>query len=591
MKYLDKINSPKDLRHLSINELNVLATEIRSMLLSKLSTIGGHCGPNLGMVEATIALHYVFDSPTDKIVFDVSHQSYTHKILTGRADAFVFPNLYKSVAGYTNPSESGHDHFIIGHTSTSVSLACGLAKGRDLKKEKYNVIAVIGDGSLSGGEALEGLDWAIELNSNLIIVVNDNQMSIAENHGGLYDNLKELRNSEGKCSNNLFRALGLNYIYVSDGNDIKSLIDAFNVVKDSSSPIVVHINTLKGKGYHFAETEKERFHWSAPFDITTGELKKPMNTDNYNELTAIHLLDKFKEDASICAITAATPSTWGWTEERRKIAGKQFVDVGIAEEHAVALASGIAKAGGKPIFGVCSSFLQRAYDQISQDLCINNNPATILVTTGSLTSMTDVTHLCHFDIPLLSGIPNLIYLAPTNKEEYLAMLDWSIDYNEHPVAIRVPVGKTISANRKVERDFSNLNKYETVLEGEDVAILALGNFFSLGECVAQELEAKHIHATLINPRYISGIDTQLMEALKSNHRLVVTLEDGALDGGFGEKIARYFGPSQMKVACYGGKKQFVDRFNPEEYLESNRLRSDLITFDILKLLNKYYLNH
>ena len=584
MKYVSNIKSPADLKRLTIEEMEVLASEIRTLLIRKLSVHGGHCGPNLGMVEATIAMHYVFNSPEDKIVFDVSHQSYTHKILTGRADAFIYPEHYDDVSGYTEPSESEHDHFIIGHTSTAVSLASGLAKGRDLCGNRGNVIAVVGDGSLSGGEALEGIDWAAELNSNFIIVVNDNQMSIAENHGGLYQGLEQLRQSNGMCENNMFKAMGLDYIYVDKGNDIDALIKAFKQVKDIDHPIVVHINTLKGKGYALAEEDKETWHWSAPFDIETGNLTYNSDAEDYDDLTALHLLEKIKQDKKVCAITAGTPGVWGWTPERRQMAGAGFIDVGIAEEHAVALASGIAKAGGKPVLGLCSSFLQRTYDQISQDLCINDNPATILVLWGSLSSMTDVTHLCHFDIPLLSGIPNLVYLAPTNREEYLAMLDWSIEYRGHPVAIKVPMGATNHATRPVPADFSDINKYEKVESGSDVAIVALGAFFALGENVVRLLKEQGINPTLINPRFITGIDTEMLDDLKRSHRIVVTLEDGALEGGFGEKIARYYGPSDMKVLCYGAKKQFVDRYNIAEFLAGNRLVDTMIVEDIIKLL-------
>ena len=584
MKYVSNIKSPADLKRLTIEDMEALASEIRTLLIWKLSVHGGHCGPNLGMVEATIAMHYVFNSPEDKIVFDVSHQSYTHKILTGRADAFIYPEHYDDVSGYTEPSESEHDHFIIGHTSTAVSLASGLAKGRDLCGNRGNVIAVVGDGSLSGGEALEGIDWAAELNSNFIIVVNDNQMSIAENHGGLYQGLEQLRQSNGMCENNMFKAMGLDYIYVDKGNDIDALIKAFKQVKDIDHPIVVHINTLKGKGYALAEEDKETWHWSAPFDIETGNLTYNSDAEDYDDLTALHLLEKIKQDKKVCAITAGTPGVWGWTPERRQMAGAGFIDVGIAEEHAVALASGIAKAGGKPVLGLCSSFLQRTYDQVSQDLCINDNPATILVLWGSLSSMTDVTHLCHFDIPLLSGIPNLVYLAPTNREEYLAMLDWSIEYREHPVAIKVPMGATNHATRPVPADFSDINKYEKVESGSDVAIVALGAFFALGENVVRLLKEQGINPTLINPRFITGIDTEMLDDLKRSHRIVVTLEDGALEGGFGEKIARYYGPSDMKVLCYGAKKQFVDRYNIAEFLADNRLVDTMIVEDIIKLL-------
>lgn len=583
---LESIQSPADVKRLTLDEMKELAAEIRTLLIEKVSRHGGHCGPNLGMVEATIAMHYVFDSPKDKIVFDISHQSYPHKMLTGRAEAFLKADHYDDVSGYSEPTESEHDHFVIGHTSTSVSLAGGLAKGRDLRGDAGNVIAVIGDGSLSGGEALEGLDWAAELGTNFIIVVNDNQMSIAENHGGLYQNLAALRQSNGMCSNNLFRAMGLDYLYVDKGNQLETLIAAFKKVKDIDHPIVVHINTLKGKGYEKAETDKERFHWSAPFDIATGELLHPVTVETYDELTATHLLDVMKADKTVCAITAGTPGIWNWSPERRQAADKQFVDVGIAEEHAVALASGIAKAGGKPVFGVCSSFIQRAYDQLSQDLCINDNPATILVLWGSLTTMTDVTHLCHFDIPLLANIPNLVYLAPTNREEYLAMLDWSLAYKEHPVAIRVPVGATVPASRPVQTDYSALNRYEVVEHGKDVAILGLGNFFALGEQVHRLLQAQGIQGTLVNPRYISGIDTDLLDSLTADHRLVVTLEDGALEGGFGEKIARYYGPTAVKTRCYGARKEFVDRYSTQDFLAANRLVDTMIAEDVLRLLGK-----
>ena len=584
---LEHIQSPADVKKLSLAEMNTLAEDIRTLLIEKLSRHGGHCGPNLGMVEATIALHYVFDSPRDKIVFDVSHQSYPHKMLTGRVTAFLSESHYDDVSGYSEPSESEHDFFIIGHTSTSVSLAGGLAKGRDLRGETGNVIAVIGDGSLSGGEALEGLDWAAELNSNFIIVVNDNQMSIAENHGGLYENLAELRRSHGNCENNLFRAMGLDYVYVDKGNDLSSLIEAFRKVKDTNHPVVVHINTLKGKGYAPAEEDKETWHWTMPFEISTGALKQKNIGEDYNSLTAAHLLQRMKDDKTVCAITAGTPGIWGWTPARRQEAGKQFVDVGIAEEHAVALASGMAKAGGKPVFGVCSSFLQRAYDQVSQDLCINDNPATLLVLWGSLTSMTDVTHLCHFDIPLLSGIPNLVFLAPTNREEYLAMLDWSLAYDRHPVAIRVPVGEPRSATRPVPTDFSELNKSELVCRGKDVAILGLGNFFALGEQVSSALKDRGIEATLINPRFISGLDESLLDSLVSDHRLVVTLEDGALEGGYGEKVARHFGPTSVKTLCFGARKEFVDRYAPADFFAANHLTVSQIVEDILQSLGGF----
>ena len=583
--YLENIYSPEDVKKLSIEELNKLSGEIRAALLQKLSEHGGHFGPNFGMVETTIALHYVFNSPKDKIVFDVSHQSYVHKMLTGRKDAFLNPAKYDNVSGYTEPQESEHDFFIIGHTSTSVSLASGLAKGRDLTGGNENIIAVIGDGSLSGGEAFEGLDYVAELGTNMIIIVNDNQMSIAENHGGLYKNLKELRDSNGQCECNFFKAMGLDYMYVNDGNNVQALIEAFSKIKDIQHPIVVHINTLKGKGYARAEQDKETYHWRTPFNPETGEAKVNDEEEDYSEVTAQYLLQKMKEDPRVVTITSGTPTVLGFTPDRRQEAGKQFVDVGIAEEHAVALASGIAANGGKPVYGVYSTFIQRSYDQLSQDLCINRNPATLLVFWGSLSAMNDVTHLCFFDIPLISNIPNMIYLAPTCKEEYFAMLEWSLHQNEHPVAIRVPANGVIHANRKIDTDYGQLNRYEVVRKGTKVALLALGSFFSLGESTARILkERAGIEATLINPRYITGTDATLLDALKADHVLVATLEDGVLDGGFGEKIARHYGTSPMKVLNFGARKEFVDRFDVTAFLRDNHLTAEQIAEDILAQL-------
>lgn len=583
--YIEKINQPTDVKNLNSEQLHILSDEMRQALLQKLSKHGGHFGPNLGMVEATIALHYVFNSPTDKIVYDVSHQSYPHKMLTGRKDAFLYEDKYDDVSGYSNPDESDHDFFTIGHTSTSVSLACGLAKGRDLKGDSENIIVVIGDGSLSGGEALEGLDFASELNSNLIIVVNDNDMSIAENHGGLYKNLKQLRDTDGKSECNLFKSMGLDYVFVKDGNDIDSLITAFEQVKDSTYPVVVHICTQKGKGYKIAEENKENWHYCGPFNLETG--KSDMSQDggeDYSSMTADILLKKMKEDKTVVGITSATPTVFGFTEDKRKEAGSQFVDVGIAEETAVALASGIAKSGGKPVYGVYSTFIQRTYDQLSQDLCINNSPATILVYWASVYGMNDVTHLGIYDIPMMSNIPNLVYLAPTTKEEYLAMLDWSIEQNDHPVAIRVPIS-VVSDGKKVTKDFSKLNEYEVTQNGSKIAIVALGSFYSVGAKTAEIIENKTgVKPTLINPIYITGTDDKLLEQLKENHDIVITVEDGVLDGGFGEKIARFYGNSDIKVLNYGLKKEFLDRYNPDEIVKANRLTPEQIAEDVCGII-------
>lgn len=582
--YLEHISGPADVKKLSLAEMTALCGEIRTALIEKLSRHGGHCGPNFGFVEATVALHYVFDSPKDKMVFDVSHQTYPHKMLTGRAEAFLDPAHYDDVSGYSNPHESEHDHFTIGHTSTSVSLACGLAKARDLCGESGNVIAVIGDGSLSGGEALEALDYAAELDGNLIIIVNDNDMSIAENHGGIYGNLRLLRETGGKAECNLFRAMGLDYRFVADGNDLSAMIEALRAVKDAKKPVVLHIVTEKGKGFAPAEQHKEDWHYCAPFDRETGKPLMSTEGESWESITTDFMLERMKRDPAVCMITSGTPTVLGFTEDKRRLAGRQFIDVGIAEENAVALASGIAAAGGKPVYGVYSTFIQRTYDQLSQDLCINNSPATIIVAWGSVYGMNDVTHLGLYDIPMMSGIPNLVYLAPTSREEYLAMLDWSIDQTDHPVAIRMPGGPLISTGEAVKPDFSRLNEYQVAHRGAKVALLGLGSFFSLAQQAAALLKTQTgIDATVINPRFITGLDEKLLRELTADHEVVATLEDGQLDGGFGEKIARFYGAAAVKVLNFGLKKEFLDRYNLEQVLRDNHLTPELIVSDIRNL--------
>lgn len=583
-KVLEKINNPSDLKKLTGDELTSLADDIREALLNRVSNIGGHVGPNLGMVEATIALHYVFNSPIDKFVFDVSHQSYPHKILTGRKHGYTNIEDLDKVSGYTDPTESEHDMFKIGHTSTSISLACGLAKARDLKEDKGNVVAIIGDGSLSGGEAYEGLNNAAELDSNIIILVNDNDMSIAPNYGGIYKNLKELRDTNGKSENNFFKAIGFDYYYVSEGNNIEKLIEVFGNVKDKNHPIVIHMNTLKGKGLSYAETNKEQWHWNLPFDIETGKSKLDMTSfgKSYQDLTREYLTMKAEEDKSVIVITPAVPGICGFNPEFREKLGKQYVDVGIAEEHAVAFASGLAKNGAKPVIGMHSSFVQRTYDQLSQDLAINNNPAVILIFGNGISSM-DETHLGVFDMSMISNIPNIVFLAPTCSNEYVSMLDWAIDQNQSPVVIRVPNDRVAEKEIEILDNYSNLNKYSVEKEGKEVAILALGKFYSLGEKVIEELKQNHnINATLINPRYVSGVDVELLENLKNNHKLVLTIEDGILDGGFGEKVTRFYGASNMKVLNYGALKEFTDSIKLDVLYNKYHLTSELIINDILK---------
>lgn len=586
---IDKINCPKDLKEYSINELVTLSDEMKELIVKKVNTIGGHCASNLGITEMTIALHYVFNSPVDKFVFDVSHQCYPHKMITGRKDGFLNPENYLKYTGYTAPEESQHDVFKIGHTSTSISLATGLAKARDLKNEKYNIIAIIGDGSLSGGQAFEGLDMAAELGSNFIVIVNDNDMSIAPNQGGVYKNLRLLRETNGLAECNFFKSLGFKYRYLDDGNDIEKLISFFNEVKDINSPIVLHIKTIKGKGYKPAEDDKERFHWIMPnFMNENGELISYQKSEDYKSYCSVtndYLLKMAKTDSSIIAITPATPGVYEFTKDFREKLGKQYIDVGIAEEHAVAYASGLAKNGAKPILAVMSSFIQRTYDQISQDLCLNNSPITLLIHWGGI-SGADATHLCCFDIPMLSNIPNLVYLSPVNVEEYLAMLKFSVEKADFPIAIRVPNGNLISCGKSDDTDYSKLNKYKVESSGEKIAIIGLGNFFHLGRQLKNELiEKLNINPTLINPKFITGVDEELLQKLKENHELIITLEDGVLDGGFGEKITRFYGNSKIKVLNFGAKKEFTDRVPLNDLYERYHLTKELILEDIKTTLN------
>lgn len=581
---LENINSPSDVKKLTIEQMHILSEEIRKGILNRVDKIGGHLGPDLGIVEATIALHYVFNSPVDKLVFDVSHQCYPHKMLTGRKEGFLNPTEHPEISGYSNQNESEHDHFMIGHTSTSVSLAAGLAKARDLKGENYNVIALIGDGSLSGGEAFEGFNNSSVLNSNFIIIVNDNEMSIAQNQGGLYRNLKELRDSNGQCENNWFKAFGFDYMYVEEGNDIEKLIEAFNKVKDIDHPVVVHIHTLKGRGYEPAVNNKEWGHWSMPGLLSQKSSSNGTVPECYETITKDYILNKVKEDKSVIAVNAATPGVFWWDEEFRNKLGKNYTDVGIAEQHAVGYSSGLATGGAKPIFGVMTSFIQRAYDQLSQDLALNNSPATILVYWGGISSA-DCTHLGLFDIPLICNIPNIVYLAPTCKEEYLKMLDWSVEQTDYSVAIRVPTWNYVSTGVEDTTDYSILNKYSLVSRGSKVAILGLGDLFELGKSVKEELKSRlGIDATLINPKFITGVDEELLNSLKSDHDVVITLENGTLDGGFGEKISRFYGNSNVKVLNYGADKEFNDRVPMDELLTRYHLKKEMIVDDIASII-------
>ena len=593
--YIEKIKSPADLKKLDLKALQTVADETRQAVLNRVSKHGGHVGPNLGFVEATVALHYVFDAPKDKLVFDVSHQSYPHKVLTGRVAGFL-GNVddMNAISGYSSPTECPeYDNFEVGHTSTSISLATGLQKARDIKGTHENIIAIIGDGSLSGGEAFEGLDEASELDTGIIIVVNDNEMSIAENHGGIYKNLRALRESHGSCEHNWFKAWGFEYKYLEEGNDIEKLIEVFKSVKGTEKPTVVHIHTEKGHGYAPAVANKEAWHWGMPFNLEDGS--RPRRTpdgsipevtpcEDYGELFSDWMLREMKQDKSLIAVTAGTPTAAGFTPEKRKQAGEQHIDMGIAEEQAEAMISGMAKGGLHPVWTVYSTFIQRTYDQIAQDICINSNPAVINVMWGGVNSMNDITHICLFDIPMLCSIPGLTYLAPTTCEEYFAMLRWAISQDKKPIAIRVPSNGVHHTSEKVDSEYGHEPKYKVAHHGEKVAIIAEGSFFQKGENVVRLLATKGIDATLINPRYLNAVDAETLDSLKANHQLVVTLEDGSKDGGFGERIASYYGPSSMKVLVGGIKKGLYDRYDVNQLLSDNRLLDEQIVEDIISLL-------
>ena len=581
---LKTINSPQDVKKLSLNELKQLAKDVREALFNRLTKIGGHCGPNFGIVECEIAMHYVFSSPKDKFVFDVSHQSYTHKMLTGRRKGYTDDDSFSSDSGYTNPSESEHDLFNIGHTSTSISLATGLAKARELKGTKENVIALIGDGSLSGGEALEGLNVAgSEIKSNLIIIVNDNQQSISETHGGLYENLKLLRETKGRSENNFFKGFNLDYIYEDNGNDIESLIKVFKKVKDIDHPVVVHINTTKGKGFLLAEQNKEKWHFAMPFDRETGKPLFTFSGESYTKIAHDFIISKAKIDKNFVVVTPNMPSSFALRKEDREMLGNQFLDVGIAEEQAVAMASGLSKGGLNPLVVTNTTFIQRAFDQIHQDVCINNSPLTILLNYTSFAGLTDVTHLGIFGISMLSNIPNLVVLCPSCKQELVEMLEWSTSQKEHPVVILLP-GDSVDDRKvsKFECDF----KYQVEQQGEEVAVIGLGDFFSLAKDVSKEIEKQLcFKPTLINARFASIVDKELLKDLEKNHRVVITLEDGILDGGFGQKIASYLGKSKMAIKNYGLEKEFYDRYDPQKLLESLKITAEQITSEIKSLLN------
>lgn len=574
---------PAELKKLSLAEMKELAEFCKKMILKRTSIYGGHVGPDLGVVEVTIALCKVFDFPTDKIVWDVSHQVDTWKMLTGRMEAFTKPEPYSVIGEYTLPGESPeYDLFYAGHTSPSISLALGLARARDMKDEKFNVISFIGDGSLSGGVAFEGLNEGAILRNNFIVIVNDNQMSIPHDHGGLYHNLRELRESAGASENNFFKSLGYDYQYLAEGNDLEQLISILEKVKNSTWPTVVHINTQKGAGYIPAEANREEFHSMPPYYIKTGSVRAVEAEPNITSVTRDYLLAKCETMPELLIIATSTPEMYGFMEKERHKADRHYVDLCICEQTGVSVTAGAAKGGIKPIYPVAGTFLQRAIDQMIEDLSLDNLPGVIVTFYCGVFGIPDATHLGFWDIPLLANIPNLIYLAPSGFKEYTAMLDWALAQNNYPVAVRAPFGPIEDAEENPKADYSDLNKFKLIRKGSQVAIIAAGNFFKRGRETADLLKKDGINASLINPRFISGVDEELLKDLEKDHQLVVSLEDGCIEGGFGSKVSQFYALSPMKVMNCGLKKEFVDRYDPEELLQKYRLTPEQLAEDIKK---------
>ena len=579
---LKDIKSPADIRNLSIEELENLCTQIRDGILNRTSKIGGHVSPNLGATELITAVHYVFDTPKDKFVLDVSHQDFPHKMLTGRAYGFLDPERFDEVGEYTEPHESPeYDLFYAGHTSPAISLCTGLAKARELNKQDYRIVALVGDGSLSGGMAFEGLNAGANIKGNFVVIINDNQISIAPNYGGMYVKLRELRETAGTADDNIFRSFGWDYVYLADGNDLKSCIETLHKVKDSDKPVVVHVNSQKGEGYVPAEKYREEFHYRNPFEIETGALLHNSNEENYSDITRNFLLEKLKTVPNLLIVTSATPEGFGFMEKERELAGNHFIDVDIAEQTGVSVMAGAARGGAKVVYPITATFMQRAYDQMIEDWAMDDSPALMIVMESGIKGIEDQTHLGFWDIPFITSMPEIVYLAPANVEEYKAMIEWGLNQNQYKVAVRIPTYSMEHAAYSVDEDYSSLNKFKVVCQGSKVAIIGVGDYFKKAEEVAGLLKEKDINATLINPRFVSGVDTELLLSLENEHKMVVTIEDGSLDGGFGQRIASALGASNIKVLNFGLPKKFADRYNYKMLEEENGLLSQQIADKIL----------
>ena len=608
---LEQIKGPQDIKQMSLEELGQLAQEIRAFLIEKISHTGGHLASNLGVVELTIAMYRTFDLPEDKVIWDVGHQSYTHKILSGRMAEFDELRQYGGLSGFPKRKESPYDCFDTGHSSTSISAGLGIAQGRDILGQNYEVVSVIGDGALTGGMAYEALNNAARMKKNFIIVLNDNKMSISENVGGMSRYLNGLRTGSGyndlkknvanaldripvvgapmidkiKRTKNsikqlfipgmLFENMGITYLGPVDGHNISQLCKVFREAKNLDHAVLVHVLTKKGKGYKPAEKNPSRFHGVDPFDVTTGKSLKEKQYPSYTEVFSRKLCQLAKERPNLVALTAAMPDGTGLSAFARHYPGR-FFDVGIAEAHAVTSAAGMAAAGLKPVVAVYSSFLQRAYDQVLHDVCIQDLPVVFAVDRAGLVGSDGETHQGIFDYSFLTSIPNMSVMAPKNLWELRAMLEFSMDYNR-PLAIRYPRGEAYRGLRDF-REPIVYGKGEMLYEEEGIALLAVGSMVSTAEHIRQKLKAEGRSCTLANGRFVKPFDRELVDRLAERHKVIVTLEENVLQGGYGLPVTAYIHEHypHRRVLNIGIPDAYVEHGNVSVLREGLGIDSDSI---------------
>lgn len=608
-KYLDKINSPEDLKKLNYSELKEVCQELRDYIINVVSKNGGHLASNLGVVELTVALHRVFDSPKDKIIWDVGHQCYAHKIITGRRDSFTTIRKFGGISGFPKTSESPHDIFETGHSSTSISAALGMAKARDLKGEDYSVVAVIGDGSLGGGIALEALNNAAHLNTNIILILNDNEMSISKNVGGLSAYLGRLRTEKlyfkfkrelefilnktpfvgkkifsiaSRCRDKfkylivkgiIFEELGFKYFGPIDGHDIKTMERIISNAKEyKKHPVLIHVITKKGKGYRIAEENPEKFHGISSFDINTGETLNDTKNKSYSEIFGNKMIELADKDHRVIAITAAMPDGTGLNQFAKKHKDR-FFDVGIAEQHAVTFSAGLAKGGFKPFFAVYSTFLQRAYDQILHDVCLQKIPVIFAIDRAGLVGQDGETHQGIYDISYLRSLPNITIMSPKSGKELEDMMEFALKING-PVAIRYPKGE--APNFDFEDTPIEYGKGEILFEGSDGIIIAEGTMISNAVNLCKLLRNNNINMMLVNMRFIKPLDENLLIKLAERSLPIYTLEDNVFEGGFGSSILEFYNKNSIKVDMniFAHKKGIITHGAKNELLKMEGLDID-----------------